>query len=66
MTKTEIQKQLYITDNDLKNNIAIVVEKLFCAALLSEDTRATARVLNRYNELKVSILSLESCGSNIC
>jgi len=54
ITKEAIMSQLGITDSHLAGPAyhAIVIEKLFCAAILNQGTDFAAKTLANYNKLK--------------
>jgi hypothetical protein len=49
MTRNDLVAQLHIS---LQDDLTHIYEKLFCAALLTEGSDVTARVLTEYNFLK--------------
>lgn len=51
MTRKEIMEQLYLNENDVVGCAPIVMEKLFCVAIINEGTDIAARILGAYREM---------------
>lgn len=59
MTRKELMLQLYIEDeSDIILKTPTLIEKLFCAALLTQDTKIIVEVLKAYNNF-LSILEVK-------
>jgi len=54
ITKESIMQQLHITHRDLHttDQLPWILEKLFSAAVLTQGTEMSAKILTRYNRLK--------------
>jgi hypothetical protein len=52
ITREGIMAQLHITDLQISANNPIVIEKLFCAAILNQGTDFAAKTLANYNKLR--------------
>ena len=51
MTREQIMEQLYLSENEVVTHAPIVMEKLFCVAIINQGTDVAVRILNAYQEM---------------